>query len=179
MNTSCPYKPRKVLTEKQAKKQPIGSFYHPTEKTFRSGACPEGFDLRKGYEKKSYVKKDGTRIKGSYVDPICVKNKGLPGKLTLESSVIHINEKNSFEPYNYKTSNNNSTRHTSLLNAVKKLSYSTVIRKLTALRLFHSKSKENNTKNEKLYNIFDTDIKLLQEWRKENPDLYKKAENIL
>lgn len=179
MNTSCPYKPRKVLTEKQAKKQPVGSFYHPTESTFRSGACPEGSNLRKGYEKKSYVRKDGIKVKSSYVDPICVKNKGLPGKLIQEASVIHISEKNSFEPYNYKTSNNNSTRHTSLLNAVKRLSYSTVIRKLSALRLFHSKSREINSKNEKLYSIFNTDIILLQKWRKENPDLYKKAENIM
>ena len=177
MSNSCPYKQRKVLTEKQAKKQPVGSFYHPTETTFRSGACPEGFDLRKGYEKKSYQRKDGIRIKSTYIDPVCVKNKGLPGKLTREASIIHIDEKNSFEPYGYKTTNNSKTRYSHLLEAVKELSYATVLRKLVALRLFHSK--ENNTKNEKLYNIFDTDIEMLREWRKENPDLYKKKSILI
>lgn len=174
MENVCPYKPRKVLTETQAKKKPVGSFYHPTEKTFRSGACPEGYELRKGYHKKSYVKKDGTRIKNTNIDPVCVKNKGLPGKLVKEAKTIHIDEKNSFEPFGYKTNNNNTNRSRSLLEAVKELSYATVLRKLVALRLFHSKSKDINSKNEKLYNIFDKDIKMLQEWRKENPSLYKK-----
>lgn len=172
MSNSCPYKPRKVLTEKQAKKQPVGSFYHPTETTFRSGACPEGFDLRKGYQKKSYERKDGIRIKGTYVDPICVKNKGLPGKLTREASTIHMDEEHSYKPLGYKTTNNSKTRHNLLLDSVKELSYATVLRKLSALKLFHSK--ENNTKNQELSKIIGTDIDMLKEWRKENPDLYKK-----
>jgi len=48
-------KKKKILTEQQAKKQPIGSFYHPTKKTIRTGACPIGFDLKKGYERKAYI----------------------------------------------------------------------------------------------------------------------------
>jgi hypothetical protein len=36
-DTNYPYKPKVVLTEKQAKKEPVGSFYHPTEKTFLEG----------------------------------------------------------------------------------------------------------------------------------------------
>ena len=171
MQNSCPYVPRKVLTEKQAKKQPVGSFYHPTEKTYRSGACPIGYNLRKGYHKKGYIKKDGKIVKNTNVDPICIKNKGSPGKLLSEFKTIVINEKNSFKPYGYSTSNNSNSRFKSLLEAVKVLSYKTVLRKLVALRTYHKNS--NNEVNIKLFNIFDIDIHMLQKWRYENPDLYK------
>jgi surface protein len=176
MNTSCPYKPRKVLTEKQAKKQPIGSFYHPTESTFRSGACPEGFDLRKGYEKKSYERKDGIRIKGTYVDPVCVKNKGLPGKVLKEYKVIKISSKEDFKPYGYSTSNNSNSRFKSLLEACKVLTYGTVVRKLNALKIYLKN--RTDEKGIRLSNIYNEDIKMLQNWRIKNPDLYKKKINL-
>ena len=172
---SCPYKPRKVLTEKQAKKEPVGSFYHPTEKTFRSGACPIGYSLKRGYNRKAYNKKDGTHIEKTYVDPVCVHNKGLPGKNTVEAKVIRINEKNSFDPFGYKTNNSANNRFKSLLEAIKVLSYSTVIRKLNALKIYLSH--QTDEKSMKRYNIFDEDIKMLQKWRLENPDLYKHKDN--
>lgn len=174
-NNSCPYKPRKVLTEKQAKKEKVGTFYHPTEKTFRSGACPIGYTLKKGYTRKSYNKKDGKHIVETNVDPTCVKNKGLPGKLLKEYKKIHINEKDSFKPFGYSTSNNSTKRHEALLKASKELSYKTVVHKLSALRTYRKDSEEE--KDKKYYNIFNTDIKKLKEWRDENPDLYKNKSN--
>jgi hypothetical protein len=47
LKKNYPYKSKVVLTEKQATKEPVGSYYHPTEKTFRSGACPVGMTLKK------------------------------------------------------------------------------------------------------------------------------------
>lgn len=42
--------------------------------------CKKGEILRKAYVRKSYVKKDGTKVKESIVIPSCIKNQGAPGK---------------------------------------------------------------------------------------------------
>jgi len=174
-NSNYPYKPKVVLTEKQAMKEPVGSFYHPTEKTFRSGACPAGMTLKSSYHRKEYTKKNGTIIKNTNVDPVCVKNKGLPGKVLKQYKVIKINSKDDFKPFGYSTSNNSNTRFKSLLEASKVLSYATVVRKLNALKIYLKN--RTNEKSLKYYNIYSEDIKMLQAWRKKNPELYKKKMN--
>ena len=174
-NTNYPYKPKVVLTEKQASKEPVGSFYHPTEKTFRSGACPIGMTLKKGYHRKGYIKMNGTVINNTNVDPVCVKNKGLPGKVLKEYKVIKISNKEDFKPYGYSTSNNSNSRFKSLLEACKVLTYGTVVRKLNALKIYLKN--RTDEKSLRLYNIYSEDIKMLQAWRIKNPDLYKKKIN--
>ena len=172
---TCPYNPKKVLTQKQAEKEPVGSYYHPTENRYRSGACSKGYVLKEGYDRKEYFKKDGTFINRVHVGSTCIKNRGKPGKLLNKYKTITINEKNSFEPFGYTTKDNNNKRHESLLNAIKKLSYATVIHKLSSLRTFKKDSDIDIDKN--LYKKYDTDVKKLQKWRKENPELYKKIKN--
>ena len=81
MNNSCPYKPRRVITQKEAKKEKIGSFYHPTRETFRSGLCKCGMTHKKGYLRKAYTKKDGTFVEAKYIEPKCILNKGEKGKI--------------------------------------------------------------------------------------------------
>lgn len=171
-NSNYPYKPKVVLTEKQAVKEPVGSFYHPTEKTFRTGACPIGKTLKKGYHRSQYNKKNGTHVENTDVDPVCVPNKGLPGKVIQQYKVIKINPNEDLKPYGYKTNNNSNTRFKALLEACKVLSYGTVVRKLNALKIY--RSHQTDEKSIRYYNIFDEDIKMLQKWRKKNPDLYKK-----
>jgi surface protein len=170
LKKNYPYKSKVVLTEKQASKEPIGSFYHPTEKTFRSGACPVGMTLKKGYHKKGYMKMNGTLINNTNVDPVCVKNKGLPGKLLKK-------DKEDFKEFGYLTSSNNNIRFKSLLEACKVLSYGTVMRKLNILKKRSSKKDDN--KSIKLYNIYSSDILMLQKWRLKNPDLYKVKSELL
>ena len=174
--SNYPYKPKVVLTEKQASKEPVGSFYHPTEKTFRSGACPVGMTLKKGYHRKGYIKMNGTVINNTNIDPVCVKNKGLPGKVLKEYKVIKITSKEDFKPYGYSTSNNGNTRFRSLLEACKVLSYGTVVRKLNALKIYLKN--RTDEKSLRLYNIYSEDIKMLKAWRIKNPDLYKKKMNL-
>ena len=165
---SCPYEPRKILTSKQAQKQPIGSFYHPTEKTVRSGACPIGYELRRGYEKKV---KNGSNVgKSIYIDPTCVKNKGLPGKLLPEYKPISLDKKNVLRKYGYNTKADKNNRHESLLKASKDLTYKSVISRLVSLRTL---TKKSDTKHS---NIYDSNIKKLKDWRIKNPDLYKKKD---
>ena len=73
-------KRKKILTKKQALEKKVGSYYHPKKDKWRSGACPLGKELKKGYYKKSYKTKKGSTVKSTYVDPVCVKVKGMKGK---------------------------------------------------------------------------------------------------
>ena len=112
---------KEILTEKQALKKPIGSYYHPDENTWRSGACPKGQILKKGYKRKSYVTKTGKVIPETYIDPVCVKDKGKSGKninnknvnnksvnnKNVNNKLVNNNKKNNNKPINNKLVNNN------------------------------------------------------------------------
>lgn len=152
----CPYKPRKILTEKQAIKKNVGSFYHPTKKTFRTGNCSEGYN-RKVYDKKNIN-----------IKQVCIKNKGLPEKIIEKFKLPPLGKKDDLKPYGYKTNKNSDERLQSLLNAAKVLTYKTVVLRLSLLRTLTRRSQVKYSK------IYDEDIKNLQKWRLENPDLYKK-----
>jgi hypothetical protein len=151
----CPYLPRKVVTEKQAEKEPIGSFYHPTKKTYRTGACEIGYVLKRGYERESYTKKDGTIVNATYVDPVCIKNKGLNGKLLEEYQPIHLDNKIELSVYGYETKLKIHERLNALIKAVEKLTYKSVILRISALRTLHKN-------NPHYYKLFDKDLKNLQ-----------------
>jgi hypothetical protein len=166
---TTPYKKKKILTEKQAKKEPIGSFYHPTKKTIRTGVCPIKFDLKKGYKRKSYTKSDGEKVPSTYVKPICIKDKGLPGKLLDEYKPFILSPKNGLKPYGYSTSVSSKKRYESLMKAIKELSYTSVIRRLINLRTLTKTSNKEHSK------IYDEDIQKLRLWREKNPNLYKKS----
>ena len=55
--TSTPY--LGVLTEKNALKQKLGSYYHPKKDHYRDGLCPVGTIPREGYE---YIKKNEPQV---------------------------------------------------------------------------------------------------------------------
>ena len=42
--------------------------------------CNKGDIVRSGYYRKAYRRSDGVRVKGAYVSPVCIKNRGAPGK---------------------------------------------------------------------------------------------------
>jgi len=170
---SCPYPyPKKAVRQKTAEKKPVGTFYHPTEKTYRDGKCACGYVTKKGYKRHAYDKKDGTHVKHKYVRSTCVPNKGSPGKVLDRFKPIHLKEKNSLKPYNYKTSNNANTRFNKLLEAAKELSYRTVVLRLSQLRTLTKSSDPDHSV------IYDEDMKRLKEWRIENPDLYKPVNKV-
>jgi hypothetical protein len=45
-----------------------------------SKKCPRGQILKSGYQRKPYTRLDGTTVRGSFVDPTCIEDKGHPGK---------------------------------------------------------------------------------------------------
>ena len=167
-NNSCPVKPMKIKTEKQAIKTKVGSFYHPTSTTYRTGACPKGFELRESYNKKSYVKKNGTLVKGTHVGSVCVKDKGKPGKTISKAKILPtIKNKGLLEKYGYSTKSSSVERLKSLLKAAKDLSYRSVVSRINLIRTL-------SESNKKLFKIYSTDLNNMKKWRKEHPDLYKK-----
>ena len=120
---------KEILTEKQSLEKPIGSYYHPSENTWRSGACPEGEILKKGYKRKSYKTKTGKIVPEKYIDPICIKDKGSKGK-TITNSLQNNNKKNNnttndknmnknIIKKNKKDTKNNNTSSTSSKNNIK------------------------------------------------------------
>jgi hypothetical protein len=138
---------RKKLTEKEASKKKIGSFYHPTKSTFRTGSCPKGMEIRI-----AYVKKNGTKVNEK-----CIKNRGLPGKTLESAKVIKLTNKNSLK--NYSTKNSLNERLKSLKKSVKDLSYKTVILRLSALRTLTKRT------NPRVSSIYNEDMKKLKEWK--------------
>jgi hypothetical protein len=158
-----------VVMQKTARKKPVGSFYHPTEETYRDGKCSCGYVSKKGHQRHAYDRKDGTHVKHTYVHRTCIPNKGAPGKIFDNLVPVKIKEENFLKSYNYKTSNNPNTRFNKLLEACKEINYKTVVLELSKLITLTKNTEENN------YLIYDEDLKKLKKWRNQNPDLYKQS----
>jgi hypothetical protein len=139
----------KTVSEKEAMKKKIGTFYHPTKETFRTGSCPVGQIDRKGYKTKS----------GKKVKKTCIKNTGMPGKVAKGYKPIVIGEKGLLEKYGYSTKKLAAERHSALKKAVKVEGYSKIVHRLSALRTL-TKS------NPKLTKKYDRDMKKIQADRK-------------
>jgi hypothetical protein len=159
---------RQIFTQKQAKKKPIGSYYHPTEHTYRTDVCPIGYELKDGYKRKSYTTKKGAKVPPTRVGSTCIKERGLPGKVLDEYKVITISNKNKLSDYGYSIKKSENARYKALLEAIKEYGYLSVLRKLVALRTL---TRDSNPEQSQIHDI---DIKKLQEWRKSNPELGKK-----
>ena len=164
---SCEYKPKKVMSEKKASKCKVGTYYHPTKESFRSGICKKGEILKKGYVRKSYVRKNGTRVKGSKVDAYCVKDTGMAGKVLSKYKVIKLNKTDLLAKYGYSTKLSSKDRFRKLIKAASHYTYSTVVKRINAIRTL-SKA------NKRLFDIYTKDLENLKQWRKENPKKYMK-----
>jgi hypothetical protein len=160
---------KKILTQNQALKKKVGTYYHPTKKTYREGACPVGKILKRGYLRKTYEKKNGKIVKSKYINVSCVTDKGLPGKVSSKFKVIKIKNNDALGKYGYETKYNSKKRFEALIKAASVYSYSTVVKRINAIRILSKSDK-------KLYKIYTTDLENLKQWRKENPKkyLYKK-----
>lgn len=135
---------KELKSQKQALKEPLGTYYHPTKNTYRTGVCEIGKILKKGHTKKIKSKNGNKEI---YIDPVCIKNKGKPG--------IKINNKN-----NSKIKEN--LRMEKYIKNINKLSYKSVI-----MKLYSSLKKDNLSNSDK--NQIKKDIELLKKWRLNNP----------
>jgi len=169
MNKNKKSESLKIFTQKKAEKEPVGSYYHPTEHTYRTNVCPKGYELKEGYNRKSYTTKKGTKVPKTHVAPTCIKDRGLPGKILDDFKVITISNKNKLSEQGYSINKNENARYRALLKAVEAYGYLSVLRKLVALRTLTRNSNPEQSE------IHDVDIKKLQEWRKKHP---KQEKNI-
>lgn len=135
---------RELKTQKQALKEPLGTFYHPTKNTYRTGACEIGTVMKKGYKKQ-------VNNKSIYIDPICIKNKGKPGILIDKKNKNKIIEDKKMEKY---------------IKEIHKTSYRSVIMKLYG-DLRKKEISPTNIKN------LEKDIEMLKKWRINNPNKTK------
>ena len=86
--------------------------------------------LRKGYTRKSYVRKDGVKVKQTKVKAGYIIDRGMPGK---GKKIIPKLNKGTLSKFKYSVKDSVALRHKALEKAVKKESYPTIVRKLTAV----------------------------------------------
>jgi hypothetical protein len=106
---------------------------------------------------RGYTRKDGTRVKGHYA-----KDMGAPGRTPKGKRVLPKLKKGEFHRYGYRLAKSSKARHRALLKAVKRLGYSTVIKRLVVLRTYSKRIRANRLR-------YDKDIKGLQTWRLAHP----------
>lgn len=112
-------------------------------KSYSRKKCPKGSISRKGY---TYIKKStGKKIK---VKSSCVKSKGLRSKGKKTSRVLPTLKKGSLTKYGYAILGSETERHNALKKALKAYGYSSVVKKLNAVKLL---TKNTNPKNSKIY----------------------------
>jgi hypothetical protein len=142
---------KKILTEKQALEKPIGTYYHPKETTWRSGACPNGEILKKGYKRKSYITKTGKVVPETYVNPICIKDKGKKGKkiVNTERNTEKNTKVNNTKMNNTKVNNKLIKKYTveELINNIPvNITFSNTARSISSNNNKVNNAKVNNTK---------------------------------
>ena len=125
-------------------------------------SCPKGKILRKGYYRKN----------GTYVRPVCVPDKGLPGKTPANRQFIGKLKKEALGKYGYKnvSTMTKTARHTSLTKAVKAYGYASVVGKLNAVIVLN----RNKPKMAKTVSAFREDMKWVQTNLRQYSKTYQK-----
>ncbi len=107
--------------------------------------------LKGTVSRRSYVKKNGTRVKAG-----CVKSKGLRSKGKKPIRGIPTLKKGTLSKHGYSVKSPREERHKSLRRSVKEHGKGVVIKKLNAVRVL---SRNTNPKNSA---IFTSDMKYVQ-----------------
>lgn len=98
--------------------------------------CSPGKIMRKGYKRSAYKRTDGTVVKETKVDPVCIKDQGKPGKgpktLPKPDDKLHLSK------YGYYYKKSADARHKALRSAVKENDALKVLRRLNLLRNYQS-----------------------------------------
>lgn len=113
--------------------------------------CPKGSISRNSYTYKRKGSKRSIRVK-----PACVKSKGLRSRGKKSRSVIPKLKKGGLKKYGYAVHDSATARHTALKKALKVYGYSTLIKKLNAVKVL---SKNTSPKNSRIYG---SDIRYVQ-----------------
>jgi len=148
--------------------------------SWRNGKCepPKGKLLvrRDPYDRKTYTREDGTKVKGTHVPAtyMMIKDQGAPGR---GPKLIKITAKGVLSKYGYSTKNSSAERHRAIDKAVKKYGAKAIWRRLHAMANLREKAGVEGAKPrkglEKEWRIFRTDRDYVK--NKHKPDLTPKA----
>ena len=121
-------------------------------RSYSKKKCPRGSISRLSY---SYRKKSlgGKKIK---VRASCIKSRGLRSRGKRTRRVLPLLKKGSLTKFGYTVHESADTRRKALHKALKEYGYSSLIKKLNAVRLLTRNTSPGNSK------IYDSDIKYLQ-----------------
>ena len=126
-------------------------------KSYSRKKCRRGSISRRGY---TYIKKSNR--KKYRVKSTCVKSKGIRSKGKKSKRVLPSLRKGALTKYGYSLSNTEMKRHTALKKALKVYGYSSLVKKLNAVKLL---TKNTSPKNSKIYG---KDLKWIQKLNKSN-----------
>ena len=118
-------------------------------RSYSKKKCPKGSISRFGY---SYRKKS-KKIK---VSASCIKSRGLRSRGKRTSRVLPILKKGSLTKFGYSTHEPENTRRSALRKALKVYGYSSLIKKLNAVKLLTRNTSPSNSR------IYGSDIKYIQ-----------------
>ena len=102
------------------------------------GVCNTGKILRKGYVRRSYTRKNGTKVRAARVINTCIKNRGGTGKWSNEHKEegIGLLKKGRLTKYGYSSSHAESTRRVALNKAIRAYGELAVYRMLNAIYVY-------------------------------------------
>jgi hypothetical protein len=130
--------------------------YSIARKKFGTTKCKKGEILREGYHRKTFTRKSGSRVKGSWAKPVCIKSR--TGKSS-RGIRLFVLEKGTLNKYGYSgvIHLSKDEREKILKKAIKGgVDELSLIKKLNALYVL------NKNINPKLANIFKKDMKFVQ-----------------
>ena len=134
---------------------------------FGTPKCEKGQIVKEGYFRNEYKKKSSNKkVSGAWVEPSCVKAKGLSKKRGSKGKKLFVLEKGTLSQFGYHDIKKLSKkeRQSSLKRAVKEMKPLSVRRKLIALRTL------NKNTNPEMAKMYDTDQKFVK-----NTKEYKNA----
>jgi len=107
--------------------------------------CPKGTVLKKGFTKKAYTRKNGTKVAKQTIKPKCVKYKRLAKTLNLQKKKIGkviippLSKKHLLGKHGYKNTKTLGVRkrHKALDSAIKEYSARKVLSKIGVLKTLH------------------------------------------
>jgi hypothetical protein len=105
--------------------------------------CPEGEVKRKGYTRKSFTRRSGSRVRSVSVSSGCIKDRGYRSRLfQLKTGSMGIGplKKGELRAFGYSPDESEESRHKSLRAASKKYSSLSVLRKLNALATYNKRT---------------------------------------
>ena len=121
--------------------------------------CKTGEILIKGHYKKGYTRKDGRKVKKTYVKPYCKKDIGNKGKGPY--TLPEIKDEDVLGQFGYSLKCSFEKRKKSILKAINKFDSLRILRRLVLIRNYSKSHKKN-------YDKYTKDIEYIKKIRNNN-----------